>query len=73
MVYEVPGKVGTCSVILGDAFRKGGVSLHNISSEGEEEFRFPDDTRLSADIKIISMYDSMTNRNTYLGKMGILD
>ena len=47
IVYEAQDNVGTSSLILGDAFRKGGIRLHNISQEDGEKFKFPDDARLS--------------------------
>jgi predicted O-methyltransferase YrrM/glycosyltransferase involved in cell wall biosynthesis len=62
IVYEAQGNVGTSSVILGDAFRKGGIRLHNISPEDGEKLKFPDDARLSADIKKLGLLCAWSDR-----------
>jgi glycosyltransferase involved in cell wall biosynthesis len=51
ILYEAQGNVGTSSVIPAGVFRDGGVRLHNIAQEDAGKFLFPDDARLSADIK----------------------
>jgi predicted O-methyltransferase YrrM/glycosyltransferase involved in cell wall biosynthesis len=62
ILYEALGNVGTSSVILGDVFRKGGVRLHNVSQKDGEKFKFPDDGRLSADIKKLGLLCAWSDR-----------
>jgi glycosyltransferase involved in cell wall biosynthesis len=62
IVYEAEGNVGTSSVILGDAFRKSGVRVHNIALRNGEAFKFPDDARLSADIKKLGLLCAWSDR-----------
>jgi predicted O-methyltransferase YrrM len=62
IVYEAQGNVGTSSIIVGDVFREGGVRLHNISPEDGEKFKFPDDARLSADIKKLGLLCAWSDR-----------
>ena len=69
IVYEAQGNVGTSSVILGDAFRRGGIHLHNISQGNGEKFKFPDGARLSADIKNLGLLCVWSDRY-YIRNLG---
>src|SRR4029077_12131689 len=69
IVYEAQRNVGTSSIIVGDVFRNGGVRLHNISPEDGEKFKFPDDARLSADIKKVGVFVPWV-RSLYVRNLG---
>lgn len=62
IVYEAHGNVGTSSLIPARVFRGGGVRMHDISQEDEENFKFPNDARLSADIKKMGLFCGWSDR-----------
>ena len=61
IVYEAEGNVGTCSVIPAHVFRAG-VRLYNIPQDGAGMFKFPDDGRLSTDIKKLDLWCAWSDR-----------
>src|SRR5271166_4393556 len=62
VVYEANGNVGTASVIPAHVFCAGGVRVHNIPQDGAGRFKFPDDARLSADIKNLGLWCAWSDR-----------
>jgi predicted O-methyltransferase YrrM len=61
ILYEALGSVGTCCVVPVHVFRAG-VRVHNIPQSGPESFKFPDDARLSADIKKLGFWCAWSDR-----------
>ena len=61
IVYEAEANVGTSSVISAQVFRAG-VRLYNIPQDGAETFKFPDDGRLSTDIKKLGLWCAWSDR-----------
>jgi predicted O-methyltransferase YrrM len=62
VVYEAHGNVETASVIPARVFCPGGVRVHNIPQNGAGVFKFPDDARLSADIKNLDLWCAWSDR-----------
>jgi hypothetical protein len=61
IVYEAEANVGTSSVIPAQVFRAG-VRLYNIPQDGAGTFKFPDDGRLSTDIKKLGLWCAWSDR-----------
>jgi predicted O-methyltransferase YrrM/glycosyltransferase involved in cell wall biosynthesis len=62
IAYEAHGNVGTASVIPAHVFSAGGVRVHNIPQNGAGIFKFPDDARLSSDIKNLNLWCAWSDR-----------
>jgi len=62
IIYEAQGNVGTSSLIPARVFREGGVRLYNIQRENGEKFKFPDDARLSTEIKRLGLLCAWSDR-----------
>jgi hypothetical protein len=62
IVYEAHGNVGTSSVIPAHVFCASGVRVHNLPQKGIGTFKFPDDGRLSMDIKNLGLWCAWSDR-----------
>jgi len=62
IAYEAHGNVGTACVMPAHVFCAGGVRVHNIPQNGNGMFKFPDDARLSADIKNLDLWCAWSDR-----------
>lgn len=51
LLYQTDGNVGTASILRSELFVKRGLRVHNIPQPTQDDFKFPDDGRLSADVR----------------------
>lgn len=62
ILYEAAGNVGFSSIIPAAVFRRQGVRAHNILQNNPDTFKFPDDARLSLDIKALGLWCAWSDR-----------
>ncbi|GEM_PF-1123807 len=69
IVYEAHGNVGSSSILRTALFRAHGVRVHNLLQRDPNAFAFPDDGRLSADVKAAGYWCAWSDRR-YVRDLG---
>lgn len=69
IVYEAHGNVGSSSILRTALFRAHGVRVHNLPQRATNAFAFPDDGRLSADVKAAGYWCAWSDRR-YVRDLG---
>ena len=62
ILYEALGNVGTASVFRASLINQHGIRIHNIAPVDSGSFKFPDDGRLSRDIKEAEFWCAWSDR-----------
>jgi glycosyltransferase involved in cell wall biosynthesis len=69
IVYEAHGNVGTSSILRAELFGVHGIRVHNLPQRDADAFAFPDDGRLSADVKAAGYWCAWSDRR-YIRNLG---
>lgn len=69
IVYEAHGNVGSSSILRAELFRVHGIRVHNVPQRDPDAFKFPDDGRLSADVKANGYWCAWSDRR-YIRNLG---
>jgi hypothetical protein len=69
IVYEAHGNVGSSAILRAELFRVHGIRVHNVSQRDADAFKFPDDARLSADVKANGYWCAWSDRR-YIRNLG---
>ncbi len=69
IVYEAQTNVGTSSILRAELFHARGIRVHNVPQADPDAFAFPDDGRLSRDVKASGYWSGYSDRR-YLRNVG---
>ena len=69
IVYEAHANVGTSSILRAELFRSRGIRVHNIPQVDAGAFSFPDDGRLSRDVRASGYWCAYSDRR-YIRNVG---
>jgi predicted O-methyltransferase YrrM len=62
ILYQAEHNIGTSSILPAAVFTRDGIRVHNLPPRTSEAFKFPDDGRLSPEVKALGLWCAWSDR-----------